>query len=152
MDTQAEKVAAIIQTVRPDILLINEIDYDAGGRLRNCWPNKFFAVPQGDREPIDYPYVFAAPSNTGIDSELDLNNNDRTGEPNDCWGFGVYPGQYSMAVYSRFPIDQKNIRTFQRFLWKDFPAALRPVDPATKQPYYDDKTLECVTTVEQEPH
>ncbi len=140
VDTQAEKVAAIIQTVRPDVLLINEIDYDAGGETAKLLAEKFFAVAQGDREPIEYPYVLAAPSNTGVDSELDLNNNGRTGEPNDCWGFGLYPGQYSMAVYSRFPIDQKSIRTFQHFLWKDFPAALRPVDPATKQPYYDDKT------------
>jgi hypothetical protein len=140
VDAQAEQVAAIIQIVRPDVLLINEIDYDAGGQTAKLLAEKFFAVAQGDREPIDYPYLFAAKSNTGIDSELDLNNNDRTGEPNDCWGYGVYPGQYSMAVYSRFPIDQRSIRTFQLFLWKDFPAALRPVDLATKQPYYDDET------------
>ncbi len=139
-DIQAEKVAAITQIVRPDILLINEIDYDAGGETAKLLSDKFFAVAQGNRQPIEYPYVFAASSNTGVDSELDLNNNDRDGEPNDCWGFGVYPGQYSMAVYSRFPIHQENIRTFQHYFWKDLPGALRPINLAKKQPYYDDQT------------
>lgn len=139
-DSQAEKIAAIVQTVRPDILLVNEIDYDSGGVTAKLLAEKFLAVPQGDREAMDYPFVYAAPSNTGIDSELDLNNNRRQGEPNDAWGYGVYPGQYSMAVYSRYPIDERAIRTFQEFLWSDLPEALRPVDPDSGDFYYDEAT------------
>jgi hypothetical protein len=138
MDRQAEQIAAIVQTVRPDVLLINEIDYDSDGETARLLSEKFFARSQGEREPIEYPYIYAVRSNTGIDSELDLNNNDRRGEPNDAWGYGVYPGQYSMAIFSRLPIVRDEIRTFQQFLWKDLPAALRPIDPASKQPYYDD--------------
>jgi endonuclease/exonuclease/phosphatase family metal-dependent hydrolase len=139
-DRQAQNIAAIVQTVRPDVLLINEIDHDQNGRTARALAQKFFAQPQGSRASIEYPYVYSAPSNTGVDSGLDLNNNDQTGEPNDCWGYGVYPGQYSMAVFSRFPIKQQAVRTFQKFLWKDLPGALRPVDPHTNEPYYDDAT------------
>jgi hypothetical protein len=39
-----------------------------------------------------------------------------------------------MAVYSRFPIDFADIRTFQYFLWKDMPGAMLPDDPATPEP------------------
>ena len=137
-DSQAEKVAAIVQTVRPDVLLINEIDYDEDGVTVKLLEQNFFAKPQGDREPISYPYVYAAPSNTGVPSELDLNRNGKQDDPNDAFGYGVYPGQYSMAVYSRFPIDTSKLRTFQRFLWKDLPEALQPIHPLTKQPYYDE--------------
>lgn len=140
MDQQAENVAAIVQTVRPDLLLINEIDYDADGATARLLAEKFFAKPQGDRDPIEYPYILAVPSNTGIDSGLDLNNNGRKGEPSDAWGYGVYAGQYSMAIFSRFPIIEDEVRSFQDFLWKDLPGALRPIDPESSKPYYDDAT------------
>jgi Endonuclease/Exonuclease/phosphatase family len=128
-------VAAIVQTVRPDILLINELDYD--GATATLLAQNFFAKPQGDREPISYPYVYAAPSNAGVPTELDLNRNGQRAEPNDAFGYGIYPGQYAMAVYSRFPIETSKLRTFQHFLWKDLPNALQPIHPVTKQPYYD---------------
>jgi 3-phytase/alkaline phosphatase D len=34
-----------------------------------------------------------------------------------------------MAVLSRYPIDEDNIRTFQNFLWKDMPGAMLPRNP-----------------------
>jgi hypothetical protein len=39
-----------------------------------------------------------------------------------------------MAVYSRYPIDLEDVRTFQEFLWKDMPGALLPDDPASPGP------------------
>lgn len=143
-DSQAKRVATIIQTIRPDILLINEIDYDADAGTVKLLNEKFIAVGQGDRAPIDYPYVYSAPSNTGIASGQDLDGDAKSDGPGDAWGFGVYPGQYSMAVLSRFPIDEDSIRTFQKLLWKDMPGALRPVDPATGKPYYDDATWDVL--------
>ena len=62
--------------------------------------------------PVDYPYAFIAPSNTGVPSGLDLDRDGETGGPNDAWGFGFHPGQYGMLVLSRFPIDQAAARTF----------------------------------------
>ena len=123
-DPQAQKIAAIVQTVRPDILLINEIDCDPDLGTAKSLADQFFAKPQGHREPIEYPYIYVAPSNTGIDSRMDLNHNGKTNEPNDAWGYGTYPGQYAMALFSRFPIDQQAIRTFQKFRWNELPNAL----------------------------
>ncbi len=56
------------------------------------------------------------------------------GGPNDAFGFGFFPGQYGMAVYSMYPIEYENVRTFQMFLWKDMPRALLPDDPNTPEP------------------
>lgn len=39
-----------------------------------------------------------------------------------------------MAVYSRYPIEQNEVRSFQCFLWKDMPGALLPDDPSTPAP------------------
>jgi hypothetical protein len=46
-----------------------------------------------------------------------------------------------MVVYSRFPIDRDNVRTFQTFLWRDMPDALLPRDPDSNAPYYSDQAL-----------
>lgn len=137
-DQHAKKVASVVQAIRPDVLLVNEVDHDADGATAKTLNELYFAKPQRTFAAIDYPFVYSVASNTGVDSELDLDQNDRKGEPIDAWGFGVYPGQYSMAIYSRFPIDESLIRTFQTFLWKDLPDAQRPVDPQTKQPYHAD--------------
>jgi 3-phytase len=39
-----------------------------------------------------------------------------------------------MAVYSMYPIQTSQIRTFQTFLWRDMPGALLPDDPRTAAP------------------
>ncbi len=47
--------------------------------------------------------------------------------PDDAWGFGNYHGQYAFAVMSQYPIDTKQIRTFQTFKWKEMPGEANPV-------------------------
>jgi hypothetical protein len=91
-------------------------------------------VSQNGARPIDYGYFLVAPSNTGSPSVFDLDNNGSVGGPNDAFGFGFFPGQFGMAVYSRYPIDYDSIRTFQFFLWKDMPGAMLPDDPNTPAP------------------
>ena len=49
----------------------------------------------------------------------------------DAFGFGFFPGQFGMAVFSKYPIKYDDVRTFQHFLWKDMPGALLPDDPTT---------------------
>ena len=139
---QPDTVAEIIQRVRPDVLLINEFDFDAGGVAAQGFQDNYLSVAHGDAEPIVYPYHFVAPSNTGIPSGVDLDNNGSVGGPNDAFGFGFFPGQFGMAVYSMFPIDEDELRTFQLFLWKDMPGALLPVDPSTGQMWYSDEALD----------
>jgi hypothetical protein len=75
-----------------------------------------------------------APSNTGIPSGFDLDNNGTIGGGNDAFGFGFFPGQFGMVVYSRYPIQASQVRTFQNFLWKDMPGALLPDDAGTAAP------------------
>jgi hypothetical protein len=134
--TQPDTIAEIIQRVRPDVLLINEFDFDAGGVAAQGFQDNYLSVAHGDADPISYPYHYVAPSNTGIYSGFDLDNSGAAGDfvPGDSFGFGFFPGQFGMAVYSMFPIDLDAIRTFQLFLWKDMPGALLPDDPAIAGP------------------
>jgi Endonuclease/Exonuclease/phosphatase family len=133
-DVQAQAVAEVIQRVRPDVLLINEFDFDAEGLAARLFQRNYLSVGHNGARPIAYRYRFVAPSNTGIPSGFDLDNNGAVGGPNDAFGFGAYPGQFGMAVYSRYPILRHHVRTFQQFLWKDMPGALLPDDPATPAP------------------
>jgi hypothetical protein len=133
-NAQARTVAEIIQRAQPDVLLINEFDYDSGGVAAQLFRDNYLAIPQNGAQPVVYPYLYVAPSNTGIPSGFDLNNNGAVGGPDDAFGFGFFPGQYGMVVYSRYPIDYEHIRTFQLFLWKDMPGALLPDDPNTPEP------------------
>lgn len=133
-NAQAAAVAEIIQRAAPDILVLNEFDYDAGNVALGLFQSNYLAVSQNGATPIDYPFAYFAPSNTGIDSGFDLDNNGVVGGPNDALGFGFFPGQFGMAFYSKYPIDEAAIRTFQNFLWKDMPGALLPDDPSTEAP------------------
>jgi hypothetical protein len=155
-NTQAGVIAEIVQRVRPDVLLINEFDFDPEAIALNGFADNYLAVAQAsDVAGIVYPYRFAAPSNTGIHSGFDLDNDgniDPVAAPfnfiyaNDAFGFGWFPGQFGMAVYSMYPIEHDQIRTFQNFLWKDMPAALLPDDQDTPEPadWFSPAELEVV--------
>lgn len=146
-NAQASAVAEIVQRTRPDILLINEFDYEPGEALAEAFQENYLSIAQEPGlAPIEYPYVFVAPSNTGIPSGFDLDNSGSVGGPNDAYGFGFFPGQYGMAVFSRHPMDEDAIRTFQTFLWKDMPGALLPDDPASAAPadWYSGAELDVV--------
>jgi len=131
---QARNVAEIIQRSHPDVLLINEFDYVEGGQAAELFRDNYLEASQNNAAPADYPYYYVAPSNTGIPSGHDLNNNGAVGGPDDAFGFGFFPGQFGMVVYSKYPIDTDQVRTFQHFLWKDMPGAVLPDDPTTPAP------------------
>ncbi len=133
---QAANVAEVIQRTRPEVLLINEFDYDAAGAAIAGFQENYLGVPQNGAQPIDYPYVFNAPSNTGVPSGVDLDNSGSVGGPNDAYGFGFYPGQFGMVVLSMYPIDHDGARTFQNFLWKDMPGNLIPTE------FYSDDAID----------
>ena len=171
--------AAAIQRLRPDVLLVNEMTYDqagvpgydeadGGGQNARRFAEMFLAVSQGDGlAPLRYR-TFAAPSNTGLASGFDLDNNGRIvtvfpeptppnadGSPvpqtleeraygGDTWGFGTFPGQYAMALFVRedLGILAEAARTFRLLPWSRMPEALMPVDPATGQPWYDGEEAE----------
>ncbi|MCP2637738.1 endonuclease/exonuclease/phosphatase family protein [Microbacterium sp. HD4P20] len=133
-NAQARTVAEIIQRADPDVVLLNEFDYVEGGVAVDLFRANYLEVGQNGAPAIDYPYAFVAPSNTGIPSGFDLNNDGAVGGGDDAFGFGVFEGQYGMVVLSKHPIVTDDVRTFQHFLWKDMPGALLPDDPATAAP------------------
>lgn len=118
---QAQKVAEIIQRAKPDMILLNEFNYDENGEAISLFKQNYLEISQNGADPIVFDYHFIAPSNTGIPSGVDFNNDGDTTDPEDCFGYGNYPGAYGMAVLSQYPIDTQNVRTFQTFLWKDMP-------------------------------
>ncbi len=121
-----QAVAGIIQHVRPDILLLNEVDYDPEVDAAALFAKNFLSVSQQGQESIRYDYSYRGPANTGIDSGLDIDGDGELGTARDAWGFGDFPGQYAMLVLSRYPINAAMVRSFQHLKWSDLPAALRP--------------------------
>jgi len=149
INAQALSAARVIQAVRPDILAINEMDHDYStpAAEREPWLNAVRFqdnyLMRGD-SPIIYPYIYVRPCNTGILSGRDLDNNGTAATMaevntrdygNDCFGYGNYPGQYSMALYSMFPIDYDAARTFRLFRWIDLPGNHIPAG------YYSEEAL-----------
>jgi len=123
-DAQARAVAEIIQRVRPDILLLQEFDYDADGVSMAEFQKNYLGVSQNGQKPLELPHSFSAPSNTGEPSGFDLDHDGKVGGGGDALGFGEFPGQYGMAVFSIYPIAPD--RTFREFLWRDMPGAALP--------------------------
>ena len=128
-DPQARAIADAIQRIRPDVVLLNEFDHVPGGAAVDAFRTNYL---QRGKNPIDYPYAFTAPVNTGVPSGFDLNNDGVVGGPDDAFGFGEFPGQYGMVVLSKHPIEE--VRTFQHFRWADMPGAKLPDDPRTPEP------------------
>ncbi|WP_238151765.1 MULTISPECIES: endonuclease/exonuclease/phosphatase family protein [Xanthomonas] len=140
----ARKIAAVLQRVRPDLVLLNEFDFDTDHRAADLFQQRYLQVAQpGGGEPLRYPYRYLAPVNTGVPSGLDLDSNGTVGgdgrsRGNDAWGYGLHPGQYGMLVLSRYPIDAQSVRSFQLLKWSALPGALRPLDPGTGRSFYSD--------------
>ena len=138
--------AEIIQRVRPDVLLLNEIDYTgpvdaegeppAGHDALEAFISRYLRHPQNGAEPMVYPHRFYRPSNTGVPSGIDLNGDGADDGPNDAYGFGRYPGEYAMALVSRFPLDSEHSRTFRKLLWKDVPGHVMPDGQAGRPAFY----------------
>jgi len=84
-DAQAAKIATIIQCVSPDILLVNELDYDATTAelfLERYLRPRQPGAPESQERSLQYFY--AAPVNTGVDSGMDLNLNGRLADSDDA--------------------------------------------------------------------
>ena len=139
---QAHNVAEIIQRVNPDILLVNEFDFDQNGvpgsssipsalgyssQAAQLFQDNFLSAAHGNAvrgttQGVVFPYRYTPVTNTGLASGLDLDNSGGVGGGNDAFGFGNFAGQYGFTVYSRYEI--VGVRTFQNFLWKDMPGNL----------------------------
>lgn len=125
---RAKALAEVIQRLRPNVILLNEVAFDASatpesqGGVAHRFATNLLATPRAaELQGMNF-VVFTAPVNTGIPSGFDLDNNGRivTAHPpspprgtsakdapvsdaardygNDCWGFGTFPGHYGMAL------------------------------------------------------
>lgn len=170
-DARLKQLAEIIQRVRPDIVLLNEITYDmpggpdvdeddSPGYNAARFVRHYLSVSQAPGlEPIKY-LAFMAPTNTGMPSGFDLDHNGTivTTYPTqpgtkqtqagreyggDCWGFGTFPGQYGMGllINPAYEVLLKEVRTFRLLPWNYMPGALLPTDPTTGKPWYNDEEL-----------
>ncbi len=143
-NAQVLAAASIIQEIRPEILLLNEIDAmpDDPALAARRFEAEFLAI---GADSIRYPYIYSARTNTGDLSGYDLNRDGvvataadvgtRT-HGDDSWGYGTYDGQYGMAILSQYPLDTAAVRSFRMYLWKDLPNANIPAG------WYSDEILE----------
>lgn len=117
-DPQIEAWVTVVQANDPDVLVIGDIDFDLHGVALAALADRLG----------DYPYRFTRRPNRGLDSGRDLNANGRFGEPEDAEGYGDFAGQGGMAVLSRVPILEDDMRDFTGFAWGDIPDDLRVGD------------------------
>ncbi|MFB2768962.1 esterase-like activity of phytase family protein [Pelatocladus sp. BLCC-F211] len=154
-NSQAQAIAEIIQRTNPDVISIQEFDYYADDPTKavDLFRKNYLEVSQNGADPVEYPYFYIAPSNTGISSGYDLNNDGKivttpgeSGYGDDAFGFGNFPGQFGMLLLSKYPIDTDNVRTFQNFLWKDMPDSLLSTIalPDSDTPWYSQQEQEVV--------
>ena len=67
-NAQARAVAEIIQRTAPEVILLNEFDYDAAGAAVDAFRENYLQVSQNGQRPIRYPYVFFAAADQGRDT------------------------------------------------------------------------------------
>ncbi len=139
-DKQVFATIALLQEVRPDIILLNEVDFDASGETVTLL-QALLSQSSSTRTGLDYPFFFCQPVNTGVPSGRDFDKDgDATDKGADALGFGDFPGQYGMLLLSRFPIDHLASRTFQHFLWRDMPNSHLP-KYTSGDTWFDDEDL-----------
>ena len=123
------RCAAILQRVRPDILLLNEFDHEGEGvdeRALTLFLQRYLGLSQQGDAPLDYPHHLQIPTNTGLLCGADLDGDGVPSLPADGQGFGAFHGQYAMVLLSRFPLLPQAARSFRQFLWARMPGALLP--------------------------
>ncbi|MFN3361971.1 MAG: hypothetical protein ACK421_11175, partial [Pseudanabaenaceae cyanobacterium] len=76
---QLRNVGETIQRINPDVILLNEFDYLASDPLRpvRLFQQNYLSRSQNGASPVEFPFVYVAPVNTGIPSGFDLNNDGR---------------------------------------------------------------------------
>lgn len=115
-DPQVAAVVALLAEVRPDILLLTDIDHDLTLLTLSALRDRIAVAGP------DYPHLFAPPQNAGRDIGADLDGDGRLQEAEDALGFGFFTGDGSMALLSRYPFGAAE--DFSDRLWRDLPGNL----------------------------
>lgn len=125
---RVDAVVAMIAETDPDILVLQDIDYDAGGATLAALAGRLAEAG------ADYPERFALRPNAGMATEFDLDGNGRRGEPRDAQGYGRFAGDGGMAVLSKRPIRDAGARDLSALIWAELPGAdLPPMAPEPRR-------------------
>ncbi len=119
-DPQIAAVIQVLGVLDADVVLLTGVDYDHDLVALTALNDRLGSLA--------YPHLFALPPNTGIATGLDLDGNDRLGEPRDAQGYGRFTGEGAMAILSRLPIDAAGVQDYSQLLWRDLPGNLQPED------------------------
>ncbi|MDA5092775.1 endonuclease/exonuclease/phosphatase family protein [Aliiroseovarius sp. KMU-50] len=117
-DKQISAVIEVIAHIRPDVLVLQDIDNDL--------ENRALAALQSALAEAGHPlpHRFATLTNAGMESGLDLDGDGHLGTARDSQGYGSFTGQGGMAVLSRLPLGE--VRDFSDILWRSLPGADLP--------------------------
>lgn len=119
-DPQLQALAQVVALLDADVLLLHDIDLDAGGATAAAL-GRFLA-----QNGAPYAHILAPMPNAGVPSGLDLNGDGRLGRANDALGYGAFRGQGGMVLLSRLPIISEELIDFTGLLWRDLPGASLP--------------------------
>ncbi|WP_051488238.1 endonuclease/exonuclease/phosphatase family protein [Salinivibrio socompensis] len=133
---QIKNLAATLQRVRPDVVVLCEFDHpgnggDDGALAAFC--ERHLAEPQHGETPIDYPYRYLPATNTGLTLTVPVSEQQHVTDAQQCHGFGHYHGQFGFVIISRYPIEDAAIRTWQHFAWHQLPHHQIPASYYTEQ-------------------
>ncbi len=127
-DPQVASVVSVLTNVQPDIVALQGIDWDLDGRAMDA------LIEALKRDGLHYPSHFAGQPNSGVATGMDLDGDGKLGGPGDAQGWGRFTGQNGLAVLSRYPILETEIRSFSDLLWLDLPGAVLPEKGGTHFP------------------
>jgi len=127
-DAEIAAIVAVINHIDPDILLLTDFDFDAGGAAMAAFSD-LLAHPFEDQ--------FALRPNAGVWTGLDVDGDGYTGDARDAMGYGRFFGDGGMALLSRFPIHETDVIDLTGLLWRDIPDAVMPFVDGAQFPSVD---------------
>ena len=118
-DAQIAATIAVIAAARADVVLLQDIDFDAEAAALDALAGALAA------SGAPYPYRLSLRPNTGRPTGVDIDGDGRSHRARDAHGYGRFNGQGGMALLSRYPIGA--VRDFSAFLWADLPESRAPL-------------------------
>lgn len=114
-NAQIDAVVDTLVQARPDIVLLQGIDWDLSPRVSNALLGRLNAAGLHNFEG------FSMKPNSGFPSGVDLDGDGKRDGPGDSLGWGRFSGQGGMLVMSRLPINRKQAHSYSDLLWRDLP-------------------------------
>ena len=113
LDDVPAATVEVILAAQPDVIALQDIDYDAGGA------SVLALIDALSDRGLDYPHHVALRPNTGWLTGHDLDGDGATDGPRDAHGYGRFNGDGGIALLSRYPVGE--IRDFSDVLWQALP-------------------------------